>query len=60
MPLSVSETQKDDNTWVGSGARECAPSRELRPDMVVSNRYRVGHLIGADGMSLVYEAEHLL
>jgi serine/threonine protein kinase len=28
--------------------------------LVVSNRYRVGHLIGAGGMSLVYEAEHLL
>jgi serine/threonine-protein kinase len=28
--------------------------------MVVSHRYRVGHLIGAGGMSLVYEAEHLL
>jgi serine/threonine protein kinase len=60
MPLFHSEMQKEDNTWVGSGARECTPSRGLRPGMVVSNRYRVGHLIGAGGMSLVYEAEHLL
>jgi serine/threonine-protein kinase len=60
MPLSDSEMQKDDNTWVGSGARASAPSRGLRPGMVASNRYRVGHLIGSGGMSLVYEAEHLL
>jgi serine/threonine protein kinase len=60
MPLSDSEMQKEDNTWVGSAARASAPSRGLRPGMVVSNRYRVGSLIGAGGMSLVYEAEHLL
>jgi eukaryotic-like serine/threonine-protein kinase len=60
MSLSDSEMQKEGNTWIGSGTRECAASRGLRPGMVVSNRYRVGRLMGAGGMSLVYEAEHLL
>jgi serine/threonine protein kinase len=60
MSLSDPEMQKEDNTWVGTGTRECVAGRGLRPGLVVSNRYRVGRLIGAGGMSLVYEAEHLL
>jgi eukaryotic-like serine/threonine-protein kinase len=60
MSLPDLELQKQDNTWIGSGTHECAASRGLRPGMVVANRYRVERLIGAGGMSLVYEAEHLL
>jgi serine/threonine protein kinase len=52
--------QAGDNTWVGRGARDCGTSRGLRVGLVVSNRYVVRRLIGAGGMGLVYEAEHLL
>lgn len=60
MPLSDPEKHKEDSTWVGSGARPCTPGRGLRPGMIASSRYRIGHLIGAGGMSLVYDAEHLV
>lgn len=46
-------------TWPGSSGESHAGSRGLRPQLIVSNRYRVGSLLGAGGMGLVYEAEHL-
>jgi len=46
-------------TWAGYTGESHAGSRGLRPRLVVSNRYRVGSLLGAGGMGLVYEAEHL-
>jgi eukaryotic-like serine/threonine-protein kinase len=49
-----------DPTLVGSQPSAVASSRGLRPGLVISNRYRVGALLGAGGMGLVYEAEHLL
>lgn len=48
----------EERTWAGSAGSH-AGSRGLRPDLVVSGRYRVGALLGAGGMGLVYEAEHL-
>ena len=49
----------DERTWLGSTGQTHAGSRGLRPELVVSDRYRIGALIGAGGMGLVYEAEHL-
>jgi serine/threonine-protein kinase len=49
----------DERTWLGSTGATHAGSRGLRPELVVSGRYRIGSLIGAGGMGLVYEAEHL-
>ena len=49
----------EERTWAGATGDSHAGSRGLRPELVISNRYRVGSLLGAGGMGLVYEAEHL-
>jgi serine/threonine-protein kinase len=49
----------DERTWLANSGANYAGSRGLRPGLVVSGRYKVGSLIGAGGMGLVYEAEHL-
>jgi serine/threonine-protein kinase len=49
----------DERTWAPSIEASHAGSRGLRPALVVSGRYRIGSLLGAGGMGLVYEAEHL-
>jgi serine/threonine protein kinase len=49
-----------EQTWAGSASNSQAGSRGLRPGLIVSGRYRIGSLLGAGGMGLVYEAEHQL
>lgn len=56
--MAEAQSLHDEQTWAGSTGHH-AGSRGLRPDLIVSGRYRIGSLLGAGGMGLVYAAEHL-